>query len=78
MGERKAALCRWLDKGAQTGQKVHKGSHEFLGCIYIRLFITPYPVSAAFVYTVHICCEIVLPLLALTELEKLLKEGGAA
>ena len=66
------------DKGAQTGEKVHKGSHEFLGCIYIRLFITPHPVRAALMYTVHIFCEIVLPLLALTELKRLLKEEGAA
>lgn len=66
------------DKGAQTGETVHKGSHEFLGCIYIRLFITPHPVWAVFIYAAHVCCESVLPLLALTELKNLLKEERAA
>lgn len=59
-GGEKASIVP-LDKGAQTGEKVHKVSHEFLGCTYIRLFITPHPVWAVFMCTVYIsmklCCH---------------------
>lgn len=72
VGERKQALCR-RDKGAQTGGKVYKGSHEFLGCIYIRLFITPHPVWAVFTCTVHVCPAMML--LAWDQSLLLLSEG---